>query len=627
MRLWSVEINGYRSFSKEMVLHLDPTVTIVIGANDHGKTNLLEALTHLNRGTTFDKERDLNWDHIEEPEEFPYLNFTFRLDDDDRAEVLRIAQEKLAELAKTAAAAPTPAAAADSSQDAQPTLAAAAEATLTLDKVPGTISCSKRGLTKPITFTKLASLPEGTATKFMATAMPRVELIKAHETVPDSVSITELSADTHEFMRGIFYYAGLSADEFETLFSQTDATMMRLEKAQQQLNTTLRANWTQGSDLEFRLYHDSKTDRIVLRIKDPAVSGRLVRASQRSSGFTHFFTLKTILNARQREHPANSYIFLFDEPGIYLHPAGQYDLLQVLDTIGKSNQIVYSTHSLFMLNKTFPSRHRLVLKSKEGTTLDGKPCAGRWGAAIDALGLSLAGTILFAQHILLAEGDSDPIYVPAVLQKLVALKQADTDLNAFSVISTESSKNADALIRILSESAPKPHLAILVDGDEGGKGRLKSLQGILKVQEISSRALLDGTTIEDYLPLVGELYVRAVADYVTKVKESQGIPVANPDEFRQEFRKSFREAFEEGKVTKGVAAWAASAGQKLGGLENAPSKLGIAREYILLLEETPSEKFTPQSLQRPLKLLEWIREILPVPELREAAKAILKAEM
>jgi predicted ATP-dependent endonuclease of OLD family len=509
MRLSSAEIVGYRSFSEKVTVHLDPNVTIIIGANDHGKTNLLDALTHLNKDTKFDKERDLNWDYIEEPEEFPYLNFTFRLDEDDRAELLRVAQEKLAESAKAAATTAAAIATVLPAQGSQPTPAAASEDSLTLDKIPTSISCSKKGVTKPLTFTKIAGLPDGTATKFMTAVIPRVELIKAHETVPDSVSVTELRADTHEFMRGIFYYAGLSADEFEKLFSQTDATMMRLEKAQEQLNKTLRANWTQGSDLEFRLVHESKTDRIVLRIKDPAVSGRLVRASQRSSGFTHFFTLKTILNARQQEHPADSYIFLFDEPGIYLHPAGQYDLLQVLDTIGRNNQVVYSTHSLFMLNKTFPSRHRLVVKSAEGTTLDGKPCAGRWGAAIDALGLSLAGTILFAQYILLTEGDSDPIYIQAVLQKLVALKHASLDLNAFSAISTESSKNTDALIRILSDSALKPHLAVLVDGDEGGKARLKALQGILKSHEISFRQLLDGTSMEDYLPLVGELYVRA----------------------------------------------------------------------------------------------------------------------
>jgi AAA ATPase-like protein len=247
MRLSSVEIDGYRSFSKRVVLHLDPTVTIVIGANDHGKTNLLEALTHLNKDAKFDEEKDLNWDHIEQPEEFPYLNFTFQLDESDRAEVLRIAQGKLDDSAKATAAAPTPAPAAGDAQDAQPTLAAASEATLTIEKVPHTISCSKKGLTKALTFTKLVGLPEGAATAFMSSALPRVELIKAQESVPDSVSLTELPDATHEFMRGIFYYAGLSADEFETLFSQTDATMMRLEKAEQQLNSTLSANWTQGS--------------------------------------------------------------------------------------------------------------------------------------------------------------------------------------------------------------------------------------------------------------------------------------------------------------------------------------------------------------------------------------------
>jgi predicted ATP-dependent endonuclease of OLD family len=622
MRLSSVEILGYRSFSHRAVLHLDPNVTIIIGANDHGKTNLLDALTHLNKDTKFDKERDLNWDYVDEPDEYPYLNFTFSLDEEDRAEVLRVAQEKLAELAKSTPAAP-PAAA---PQGAQPPQNSVLDDALTLERIPDSISCAKKGLTKALTFTKLAGLPEGTATKFMSTAVPRVELIRAHDTVPDSVSTAELRADTHEFMRGIFYYAGLSGDEFEKLFSQTDSTMMRLEKAEQQLNETLRANWTQGSDLEFRLGHESKTDRIVLRIKDPAVSGRLVRASQRSSGFTHFFTLKTILNARQQEHPANSYIFLFDEPGIYLHPAGQYDLLQVLDTIGKNNQVVYSTHSLFMLNKTFPARHRLVVKTADGTALDGKPCAGRWGAAIDALGLSLAGTILFAQYILLTEGDTDPIYVQAVLQKLVALGQANLDLNAFSAVGTESSKNTDALVRILSESALSPRLAVLVDGDDGGKGRLKALQGILKLKEIPSKQLLDGTTIEDYLPLSGELYVRAVADYVAKVKESLGAPVADADDFKQQFRTSFRETFEEGRVTKGVAAWAASAGKKLGQLENEPSKLGIAREYATLLEEAPAERFTAQSLQRPLHLMKLIREILPIHELRASEKTILKAE-
>ncbi len=634
MRLVQIEIEGYRSVAAPIALHLDPNVTVILGANDHGKSNLLEALTHLNGDKKFDPERDLNWDMTDDPKNFPFLSFEFELDEADRRNLLELSNAALAAepATTTAGAAPTspPAVAVPGSVPpaattpvAEPTGATepVPAPVLTLAKMPATLRVQKVGVEGSLTCIAFNELPKGLATKFFNQARPRVELIKPQESVPDSVNAAELLTDAHQFMRGIFYYAGLDAKNAGKLFEQTDTTMKRLEGASAELNRTLKADWTQGAELAFLLAHDSKSGNIILRMKDPAIGGRLARASQRSSGFTHFFTLKTVLHARQTEHPANSYIFLFDEPGIYLHPAGQYDLLEVLDTIGRSNQIVYSTHSIFMVNKTFPTRHRLLVKTEKGTSLDGKPFVGRWGPALEALGLSLAGTILFAQYILLAEGDSDPILIPAVFQKLVALKQADIDLNGLSVIATGNSKNTDALIRILIESGNRPKLAVLVDGDEGGKARVKNVQALLKAQEIKSQLLAEDTTIEDYLPLVGELYVKAVAEYVIKVSETQG---DHRDALREKFRKSFRESFEEGKVTKGVASWASTAGQKLGELDGPPSKVGIAREYVSLLHAAPSENFTPQTLQRPLKLVEWVQDMLKIPPIREAARRILR---
>jgi predicted ATPase len=108
------------------------------------------------------------------------------------------------------------------------------------------------------------------------------------------------------------------------------------------------------------------------------ISSTFVNASRRSSGFTHFFTLKTILHARERESLANSYIYRFDEPGTYLHPSGQADLIRELDAISRANQVVYATHSIFLVNRTFPARHRLIVKDQSGTRIDGKPYLGRW---------------------------------------------------------------------------------------------------------------------------------------------------------------------------------------------------------------------------------------------------------
>lgn len=140
---------------------------------------------------------------------------------------------------------------------------------------------------------------------------------------------------------------------------------------------------------------------------------------------------------------------------------------------------------------------------------------------------------------------------------------------------------------------------------EGRQGS-KLFSRFLKSHQIESKQLLEDTTTEDYLPLVAELYPRAVAEYVLKLVETAGQKIEKPDDFRADFRTSFRERFEEGKVTRNVAAWASDAGKKLGKLENAPSKIGIAREYVRLLEASPAEHFTPQSLQRPPKLLDYL---------------------
>src|SRR5262245_11111788 len=88
MRLRTLEVEGYRSISGLVTLPIDPDVTVLLGANDHGKTNILNALRHLNSDQRFDAEADLNWDRQAEPEKFPFVAFEFELDTNERAEIL-----------------------------------------------------------------------------------------------------------------------------------------------------------------------------------------------------------------------------------------------------------------------------------------------------------------------------------------------------------------------------------------------------------------------------------------------------------------------------------------------------------------------------------------------------------
>ena len=53
MKLQKIRIEGYRSILKPLEIFLDSRVTVVLGANDHGKTNLLAAIRHLNTDLKF----------------------------------------------------------------------------------------------------------------------------------------------------------------------------------------------------------------------------------------------------------------------------------------------------------------------------------------------------------------------------------------------------------------------------------------------------------------------------------------------------------------------------------------------------------------------------------------------
>ena len=56
-------------------------------------------------------------------------------------------------------------------------------------------------------------------------------------------------------------------------------------------------------------------------------------------------------------------VILLDEPGLYLHPGAQKDLLKCLEAYATENTLIYTTHLPFMIDLKHPDRIR-ILKGK-----------------------------------------------------------------------------------------------------------------------------------------------------------------------------------------------------------------------------------------------------------------------
>lgn len=469
MKLSKVVISGFRSITQAQTLLVDERTTVLIGANDHGKTNVLEAIRCLNDDSPI-QEEDKNWDLPEEAHPRIEWHFTF-----DKEEERRIDEH----IGRSRAG------------DAVPE----EEQTWYGGEGERQIVYAREGAGQPVTvMTASFKYPANAADAILA-LRPRVELFAPPTTnIPDSTNQAELAEDL--VMQGIFRLAGIW-DERDKIFTRNAVTSKRLDEASKHLTEALRDKWNQGKSLTWQLKHAA--DRIEIEINDPSISSRYSRPSQRSSGFRTYFLLSMITSAKTASHPDTPFIFLFDEPGTYLHPHAQIDLQRSFEKIAEQAQIVYTTHSLFLINKNHPGRNKVVNKTADGTLIDQKPFRRNWKSVRDSLGILFSNNFLIAEKTLLVEGPSDIVYILGAINQLKAGGQVDIDLNDLSIVDAGTSENYIAMCKLmLSEGRT---VVALVDGDKSGNQLQEKLRKAcdkeLGDKTLSMLPLPAGTSVED----------------------------------------------------------------------------------------------------------------------------------
>ncbi len=134
-----------------------------------------------------------------------------------------------------------------------------------------------------------------------------------------------------------------------------------------------------------------------------------VNLDERSRGFRWFFSFYITFSADTDGGRAANAILLLDEPSLFLHIESQKDLQTHFERDFK-NQIIYTTHSPFMIPIQTLDRLRTVNISEDaGTTVTNNPTGdGRTLAPIRAaLGYYYTDSLFLGQNNLIVEGVTD----------------------------------------------------------------------------------------------------------------------------------------------------------------------------------------------------------------------------
>lgn len=602
MKLEKIAIYNCRSI-KETSLPIDKTLTALVGANEHGKTNLLWAASLLNFKTAIKaSDRRVDKNPIGSGTQPPsYVQFQIGLSPEEQAEleatvngVPEVPTE--APVENTEPPSKEEGAATEAQADAAVTVPAKTPPPAAVYKAPERLSLKVEYKDGKSNLYSVLGITDVKVHKqvftFLSTKLQ--SKIFFFDTFEDRlkhrIQKEEVVGKKDPITNGLLKLAGLEGHE-ELIFEDSATARQFLIRGGERLTEELKKLWVQGKEDEIRaLLTVSKDDSgtyLNVDIEDFNTYGDV---STRSRGFM-FFLAFTLKYKEFHSGDQKDFIFLIDEPGIFLHPRGQKDLLLYLENLSEYNQVIYTTHSPFTLNRLYNFRVRVISKDKKnGTKVDVKPYLHNWKSLRANLGMMLADSFYYADNNLIAEGSSDRLFLITLLKLFHENGIIRSDLNILSIIDSGGCPNVPSMARIVS-SEERPFV-VLVDSDAAGTAAKKQLLKFVPKENIKQVAEFktDAVTIEDVLP---RKHLNAAINAYIGELVTDGVIAKKPEKVFAAVRDNgVLEALDEYLKEHELGV-------------DSISKLGIARHF-----EDQVTTFVAEDFKAAEPLVKWVSEAL-----------------
>jgi len=335
------------------------------------------------------------------------------------------------------------------------------------------------------------------------------------EIIHDMVPIDDFIASPSKYKRvhDLFKIGGWDDEKIARSLKNPDgATNINLmNELSKNVTKIIKKAWHQNRNLNIQIVNAGPNLNIVIRDNDYAT-----QYTQRSDGLKWF--LSFLIGFRAQTDKFNEYIILFDEPGLHLHPGGQKDILNEINRLAENNQVIYSTHSVFNLDKRFPNRVRLVCKNYDKknyplTTI--KNSIDETDILTDSLlrsvlGYSITDVSPIAEINLLVEGVFDRGLIQLGAKKYYEEFNKGVNLNDIAVIACHGASEIGKTARHLTSNSLG--CLCLYDNDTSGKTAREANSAVVATYKPLLDTLVTGAIIiEDVYPLM--LFKKVYKDY------------------------------------------------------------------------------------------------------------------
>jgi len=328
--------------------------------------------------------------------------------------------------------------------------------------------------------------------------------------------------DRAETVRNLFYLAELDVEELEEYKNSPSKLIKYLNTASKRLTERLNPAW-KGDPIHVDLRYNPGNILSVV-ISDVHRDGTITNTgllNRRAEGFKWTFSFIVNFAAETQRAELKEAILLLDEPARNLHPTQQRGISDLLKNLAGSNQVLYATHSPFMIFDYTPG-NLLVVELDKRKHLS-KIYYDYWNAEdttltpiLYGLARGLVESIVDRQigtnsrPVIIVENMTDAMYLNA-FDKF--LQDPNISMNPLNVV-TAFSKNSVLPLSIFYRNHGYNTFVLLDNSDESKQISTQlTANDFSKVQTVffeqvgkTIQSIEDYIAIDDYLYAVNQTY-------------------------------------------------------------------------------------------------------------------------
>lgn len=520
IKLIQVTINKYKSIQKQQVVDIDSSITTIVGMNEAGKTSFLTAIAKTNY---FTSDSDFEFDMTQDFPRNELIDFQHSDEDSDiitckyeiSTELLKEIEEELGkdvfivkEFSYTAHY--------KSNSNTFSGITAQLKKYLELKVEKFELSTDTKDAIK-----KISSLVEienivGTeedkdlqnfkneikiildegypkwedqlasyvCKKWIKPKMPKFWYFDDYYPLNGKININTLinqppTNEKDKTSKALFELARIKPEDILNSTEQEyEKYIALLEASSNKITNEIFKYWTTNKnlDIEFKIQNITNANGQPEKILDIRVKSQRHKITlpldRRSKGFNWFFSFIIWFSKIQADKNSD-YVLLLDEPGLNLHASAQADLLRFFSDLSEKYQIIYTTHSPFMVETEHLDRVRTCFETEEGTIISDSIQEKDPNTLFPlqaALGYDIAQNLFVSKNNLLVEGPADLIYLTILSSLLEGEKRTFLNEN-ITIVPVGGLDKVTTFISLLRGS--KLNVVCLLDSFTDQKGKQK----------------------------------------------------------------------------------------------------------------------------------------------------------